>query len=168
MMTRFRAFRRQVWVEPPGPARRGGLGWGSPEPQQEQVLISLAAVSGGGSRQLRDPEPTGPAWVPPTFGAREEQLIRGVHTEHRLGVALSHGDALQRGRPGALGSSDRGDDAPSRERGREVPVSPGLQPGRARLLGTGHAQGLWGLRCCPRSPRATKARTCGAASQSPC
>lgn len=45
----------------------GGEAWvGSPEPRQEQVLISLAAVSGGGSRQLGDPEPTGqPGSHPP-------------------------------------------------------------------------------------------------------
>lgn len=140
---------------------------GSPERRQEQVPISWAAVSGGGSRRLGDPKSTGRVWVPPTFGAREEQLVRGVHAEHGLGVALGHGDALQRGRPGALGSSDRGDDAPSRERGREAPVSPGPRPGRARLRGSGHTQGLRGPRHRPWGPRATKARARGAASQSP-
>lgn len=78
-----------------------------------------------------DPNPTWPVWVPLTFGAREEQLVRGIQAEDGLGVALGHGDALQWGRPRTLGSSNRGDDAPSRERGREdAPVSQG---DRARL-----------------------------------
>lgn len=69
-------------------------------------------------------EPDPPRRAPPTFGSREQQLIRGVQAEDGLGVALGHGDALQRGRPRTLGSSDGGDDAPSRERGREdTPVS---------------------------------------------
>ena len=82
-------------------------------------------------------------------------------------MALGHGDALQRGCPGALGSADRGDDAPSRERGREAPVSPGPRPGRARLRGAVHTRGLRGPRHRPWGPRATKARPEGTASQSP-
>lgn len=70
------------------------------------------------------PNPAWPVWVPLTFGACEEQLVRGVQAEDGLGVALGHGDALQWGRPRALGSSNGGDDAPSQERGREgAPVS---------------------------------------------
>ena len=36
MLTRFRAFRRQAWVEPPGPARRGGPGWGALSPDRSR------------------------------------------------------------------------------------------------------------------------------------
>jgi hypothetical protein len=43
-------------------------------------------------------------------------------------VTLGHGDALQRGRPRSLSSANGGDDAPSREKGREdVPVSQGAR-----------------------------------------
>lgn len=73
-----------------------------------------------------DPNPIWPARVPLTFGPCEKQLVCGVQAEDRLSVALGHGHALQRGCPRTLRSSNRGDDAPSRERGREdVPVSQG-------------------------------------------
>lgn len=124
-------------METPEPARRGGPGWGALSPGRRPHLLNLAAVipspgqpalaKGAGGREALTP--TCLVRVPPTFGPCEEQLIRGVQAEDGLGVALGHGDALQRGRPRAPGSSDRGDDAPSRERGREAPVSPGSRPG---------------------------------------
>lgn len=86
----------------------------------------------------------GAAWashrrpVPLTFGPREEQLVRGVQAEDGLGVALGHGDALQRGRPRALGPSDGRDDAPGGGRERGGACQLGESPGRAMRVARGH------------------------------
>lgn len=82
------------------------------------------------------PNATQPGWVLLTFGPCEQQLVRGVQAEDGLGVALGHGDALQGGRPCTLGSSNGGDDAPSRERGERGTCQPGrLRPGWVRYTG---------------------------------
>lgn len=50
-----------------------------------------------------------------TFGSSEEQLISGIQAENRLGVSLCHGDALQWGCPGTLGTTHWINDAPSKK-----------------------------------------------------
>lgn len=53
-----------------------------------------------------------------TFRASEQQLVCGVHTQDRLGVALRHRHTLQRCRPTPLHASDGIDDAPERLKGQ--------------------------------------------------
>lgn len=140
---------------------------GSPERDRSR-FSSLGCGLGGGSRQLGDPEPTGPAWVPPTFlEPGEEQLICGkAPREHSLvwpSAAETHcSGAVLRPWP----SRDRGDDAPfpgERERGAR---QPGLRLGRARFWVQG-TPGAWGL-CTPPESESHGVGTCGAASQSRC
>lgn len=51
--------------------------------------------------------------VPPrTLGSCEQQLVGGVHAQHRLGVALGNRDALQRRRPASFHAADGIDHAP--------------------------------------------------------
>ena len=61
-------------------------------------------------------------------------------------MTFGHRDALQRGRPSTLGSSDRRDDAPSRTEGEGAPISQGH---RTRLRG---GQGKGGLGLAKETP----------------
>lgn len=105
-----------------------------------------------------DPNPTWPVQGAPTFGPCEEQLVRGVQTEDRLGVALGHGDTLQRGCARTLGPSDRGDDAPSGRERRGCAHQPGRLGSAEGHVGRGCralGQRLW-----RGQPSATKVWGC--------
>lgn len=128
----------------PGAARMGALSQRRRPETGPHILGTLCplrhAHSGRGSRDGRRCWPHLAGWALPTFGSSEEQLVRGVQAEDRLGVALGHGDALQRGRPPPLGSSNWRDDPPSRTEAERAPISWGHH---ARLRG---AQGRVGTR----------------------
>lgn len=94
-----------------------------------------------------DLTPTRPLGAPRTFGSCEKQLVCGIQAEDGLGVALGHGDALQWGCSSTLHSSNRGNDAPSQERGREYTRQQGMQqPGLRRNVGEGRAKRDEGLK----------------------
>lgn len=72
--------------------------------------------------------------VPPrTLRSCEQQLVCGVHAQHRLGVALGDRDALQRRRPASFHAADGIDDAP------EDHTRHGSRAGRRR----GFSEILW-------------------------
>ena len=58
MLTCFRAFRRQAWVEPPGPARRGGPGWGALSPDRSRFPSPWprSQAEGAGSWETLSPQ----------------------------------------------------------------------------------------------------------------